>query len=74
MNAEEIYRRADKLNIDIVSEAYNILIFTPDINDNTYDSAEYSDREAEVHKKIGNYFIGHQYALLFRHQVFSYAV
>lgn len=26
MNAEEIYRRADKLNIDIVSEAYNILI------------------------------------------------
>ena len=74
MNAEEIYRRADKLNIDIVSEAYNILIFTPDINDNTYDSAEYSDREAEVHKEIGNYFIGHQYALLFRHQVFSYAV
>lgn len=74
MNVEEIYRRADKLNIDIVSEAYNILIFTPDINDNPYDSAEYSDWEAEVHKKIGNYFINHQYALLFRHQVFSYAV
>lgn len=51
MNVEEIYRRADKLNIDIVSEAYNILIFTPDINDNPYDSAEYSDWEAEVHKK-----------------------
>ena len=27
---EEIYRRADRLNLDIVAEAYNILIFTPD--------------------------------------------
>lgn len=74
MNMEELYRRADKVNIDIVAEAYNILIFTPDINDNAYDSAEYSDWEAEVHKKIENYFVNHPYAVLFRHQVFSYAI
>lgn len=72
---EEIYRRADRLNLDIVAEAYNILIFTPDASDSSYNSSEgYSDWEAEVHKKIENYFLGHPVAMLFRHQVFSYAI
>ena len=45
---EEIYRRADRLNLDIVAEAYNILIFTPDASDSSYNSSEgYSDWEAE---------------------------
>ena len=72
---EEIYRRADRLNLDIVAEAYNILIFTPDASDSSYNSSEgYSDWEAEVHKKFENYFLGHPVAMLFRHQVFSYAI
>lgn len=72
---EEIYRRADRLNLDIVAEAYNILIFTPDASDSSYNSSEgYSDWEAEVHKKIENYFLSHPVAMLFRHQVFSYAI
>ena len=72
---EEIYRRADRLNLDIVAEAYNILIFTPDASDSSCNSAEgYSDWEAEVHKKIENYFLSHPVAMLFRHQVFSYAI
>ena len=72
---EEIYRRADRLNLDIVAEAYNILIFTPDASDSSCNSSEgYSDWEAEVHKKIENYFLSHPVAMLFRHQVFSYAI
>ena len=74
-NLEEIYQRADRLNLDIVAEAYNILIFSPDISDSSCNSVErYSDWEAEVHKKIENYFLSHPVAVLFRHQVFSYAI
>ena len=72
---EEIYRRADKLNLDIVAEAYNVLIFTPDTSDSSCNSSEgYSDWEAQVHKEIENYFLRHPNAILFRHQVFSYAI
>ena len=71
----ELYRRADKLNLDIVAEAYNILIFTPDTSEGNYNSyEECSDWEAEVQDKINTYFINHPVAILFRHQVFSYAI
>lgn len=50
---EEIYRRADRLNLDIVAEAYNILIFTPDASDSSYNSSEgYSDWEADRLSRI----------------------
>lgn len=71
----ELYRRADKLNLDIVAEAYNILIFTPDTSEGNYNSCEEcSDWEAEVQDKINTYFLNHPVAILFRHQVFSYAI
>ena len=71
----ELYRRADKLNLDIVAEAYNILIFTPDTSEGNYNSyEECSAWEAEVQDKINTYFLNHPVAILFRHQVFSYAI
>ena len=71
----ELYRRADKLNLDIVAEAYNILIFTPDTSEGNYNSyEECSDWEAEVQDKINTYFLNHPVAILFRQQVFSYAI
>ena len=71
----ELYRRADKLNLDIVAEAYNILIFTPDTSEGNYNSyEECSDWESEVQDKINTYFLNHPVAILFRHQVFSYAI
>ena len=71
----ELYRRADKLNLDIVAEAYDILIFTPDTSEGNYNSYDgCSDWEAEVQDKINNYFLNHPVAILFRHQVFSYAI
>ena len=74
-NLAELYRRADKLNLDIVAEAYNILIFTPDTSEGNYNSYDgCSDWEAEVQDKINNYFLNHPVAILFRHQVFSYAI
>lgn len=72
---EEIYQRADKLNLDIVAEAYDVLIFTPDTLDGSGNLAEgYSEWEADVQRKIANYFLNHPFAILFRHQVFSYAI
>ena len=74
-NLAELYRRADKLNLDIVAEAYNILIFTPDTSEGNYNSYDgCSDWEAEVQDKINTYFLNHPVAILFRHQVFSYAI
>lgn len=75
MDLEEIYKRADKLNLDIVAEAYNILIFTLGDSDNCFGtSGGYLEWETEVYRRIDNYFLHHPVAILFRYQIFSYAI
>lgn len=75
MDLEEIYKRADKLNLDIVAEAYNILIFTLGDSDNCFGtSGGYLEWETEVYRRIDNYFLHHPIAILFRYQIFSYAI
>lgn len=75
MDLEEIYKRADKLNLDIVAEAYNILIFTLGDSDNCFGTSEgYLEWETEVYRRIDNYFLHHPVAILFRYQIFSYAI
>ena len=75
MDTEEIYRRADRLGLDIVAEGYNILIFSPDTGEGAAGRQEgYAEWEDEVHKKIESYFVGNPSAILFRHQVFNYAI
>ena len=71
----EIYRRADKLGLDVVAEAYNILLFTIESSDNTLGHSEaYSEWEAKIREKIEELFVDHPYALLFRTNVFGYGV
>lgn len=75
MDVKEIYRRADKLDLDIVSEAYNILLFTTESSDNISGRSEtYSEWEAAAREKIEGFFVNHPYAMLFRTNVFCYGV
>ena len=71
----EMYERADKLGLDIVAEAYNILIFTLESENAAAGQSEtYSEWEARALEKIESLFADHSYAMLFRNNVFSYGV
>ncbi len=75
MNIGEIYERAERLGIDIAAEAYNIIIFTLDSEENALGRYEGpSGWENQVHEKVENLFLNHEYAMLFRNTAFSYAV
>ncbi|MEI3490388.1 MAG: helix-turn-helix domain-containing protein, partial [Blautia sp.] len=59
----------------IVAEAYNILIFTINCNEDFSGQREgYSSWEAESLEMLENFFAGHPFAMLFRSNIFSYAV
>ena len=71
----EIYKRAEKLGVDIVAESYNILIFTMNCNEDFSGRREgYSSWEAESMEMLEKFFAGHPFAMLFRSNVFSYGV
>lgn len=75
MDGEELYKRADRLGLDIVAEAYNILIFSMESGRRTYGAAEeYSEKEARKHEKMEAFFLNNPFAMLFRNTAFSYAV
>ena len=75
MDMMEAYRRAEKLGMDIVAEAYNILIFTMNsAEDFSGQREEYSSLEAESLEKLEDFFADHASAMLFRSNVFSYGV
>lgn len=72
---QKIYHRAEKLEIDIMAESYNIVLFT--INSNIREQMEqdtYSQDSADMQDKIDVLFQNMQEYLLFRNQMFSYAV
>ena len=75
MDMGEMYERADKLGLDIVAEAYNILIFTLESENAAAGQSEtYSEWEVRAWEKIEGLFADHSYAMLFRNNVFSYGV
>ena len=75
MDMGEMYERADKLGLDIVAEAYNILIFTLESENAAAGQSEtYSEWEARALEKIEGLFADHSYAMQFRNNVFSYGV
>ena len=75
MNAMEVYKKAEKLGLDIVSEAYNILIFTMDCEEDFSGQKEgYSAWEAESLELLEDFFTGNSSAILFRSNFFSYGV
>ena len=75
MDMMEVYKRAEKLGLDIVSEAYNVLIFTMNCDEDfSGQRDEYSSWEAESLELLENFFAGHSSAMLFRSNIFSYGV
>lgn len=75
MDMMEVYKRAEKLGLDIVAEAYNVLIFTMDCDEDfSGQRDEYSSWEAESLELLENFFAGHSSAMLFRSNIFSYGV
>lgn len=75
MDMMEVYKRAEKLGLDIVAEAYNVLIFTMNCDEDfSGQREEYSSWEAESLELLENFFSGHSSAMLFRSNVFSYGV
>ena len=75
MDLMEVYKRAEKLGLDIVAEAYNVLIFTMNCDEDfSGQRDEYSSWEAESLELLENFFAGHSSAMLFRSNIFSYGV
>jgi len=71
-NGRNRYEWAEQLGIDILAGAYNIVLFT--MEDNNAGSEGYSDEKAKILERIEGYFAEHTAYLLFRNQMFSYAV
>lgn len=75
MDMMEVYKRAEKFGLDIVAEAYNVLIFTMNCDEDfSGQRDEYSSWEAESLELLENFFAGHSSAMLFRSNIFSYGV
>ena len=71
MDMMEVYKKAEKLGVDIVAEAYNILIFTMNSEEDFSGQKEgYSEWEAESLEMLEEFFS----AMLFRSNIFSYGV
>lgn len=75
MDMMEIYRRSEKLGLDIVAEAYNVLIFTMNCEEDFSGQREgYSEWEAESLELLEEFFSENTPAMLFRCNIFSYGV
>ena len=75
MDMMEVYKRAEKLGLDIVAEAYNVLIFTMNCDEDfSGQRDEYSSWEAESLELLENFFFFFSSAMLFRSNIFSYGV
>ena len=75
MDMMEIYRRSEKLGLDIVAEAYNVLIFTMNCEEDFSEQREgYSEWEAESLELLEEFFSENTSAMLFRCNIFSYGV
>lgn len=75
MDMMEIYRRSEKLGLDIVAEAYNVLIFTMNCEEDFPGQREgYSEWEAESLELLEEFFSENTSAMLFRCNIFSYGV
>ena len=75
MDMMEVYKKAEKLGLDIVAEAYNILIFTMNSEEDFSGQKEgYSEWEAESLEMLEDFFSDNTSAMLFRCNIFSYCV
>ena len=70
LSVQEIYEEADKLHLNLSADAYNIVIFS--IRD--LDQLAYSDDASKVTESLLNQFLQYPDYIIFRCNLFSYAV
>ncbi len=70
LSVQEIYEEADKLHLNLSADAYNIVIFS--IRD--VDQLAYSDDASNVTESLLNQFLQYPDYIIFRCNLFSYAV
>lgn len=72
---QDIYEKAEQLHIEIMAPYYNLVLFSVGTSKGKTDMEEsYSQNTAEIQEAIDQMFQGKAEYLLFRHQLFSYAV
>lgn len=75
VNLHKVYEKAAKLQIDIVAQCYSIILFSmnsAERNQGFYDG--YSEDMAELQNHLDELFYNRPDYILFRNQIFSYAV
>lgn len=71
----EIYEQAEQQQIDILASAYNMILFSMNWKEQQEIWTEgYSQKAAEVWEKVESFIQSRKEFLMFRSQVFSYAV
>ena len=70
LSVQEIYEEADKLHLNLSADGYNIVIFS--IRD--LDQSTYSDEASGVTENLLNQFLQYPDYIIFRCNLFSYAV
>ena len=72
---QKIYETADELHLDIMAQEYNLVLFeVHSSEDGQMIEDSYSQRIADIQNLIDTLFLNTRDYLLFRHQMFSYAV
>lgn len=72
---QKIYEKAEKLQIDISAECYNIVLFSMNaVEENEVIGDAYSEDTADLQSRVDQLFTNRQDFILFRNQMFSYAV
>jgi Response regulator containing CheY-like receiver domain and AraC-type DNA-binding domain len=75
VDLQKTYEMAEKLQIDILAQCYNIVLFSiNNLEKGHIISDTYSEDTAKVQNSIEHVFHNHMEFVLFRNQMFSYAV
>jgi len=75
VNIQTIYEKAEKLQMDIAAQSYNIILFSVNsIKENQIFHDTYTKETAELQSSLEQLFIATADCLLFHNQIISYAV
>lgn len=66
----QIYEKAEKLDIDIMAQSYNIVLYSMEINQ----ADKFSEKNTDIQRVIDEFFYIRSEYVLFRNQMFGYAV
>lgn len=73
-NLEQVFENAERLKIDLMASAYNLVLFTLNHANEMETVENYSQQSAEILEEVEQYFSDTQNGMLFRNHMFCYAV